>query len=642
MKRLFKRKFSSHEVGLLISLAVFICTLTVRHLGWLQFLEFRAYDAFIRHQPKAATSDPIVIVEMTEADIHNPSLDWPIYDEELAKLLRQLASAQPAAIGLDIWRDIPVPKNGVGIHEFNQVLLSHSNIIAIFTLEGIEPPAILKGNSDRIAFNDNFLQDEEVDLTIPTVRRSALFKSLPSGESFDSLPFLLTVLYLQQKGIVPEPDPSDANSFLLGKARMRRLQPNSGSYVGAKTPEFQILLDFKCPDHFNRYSVSDALTGRIPAKRLRDKIVLIGMNTQSVFDERVTPIHRRHLGVELQAMTVNQLLRQALNGEKPLRFWNDWVEDAWVLLWCLIGGAIGYHVRSPWRFGPESLACLLAIGVIAWAAFLNGWWIPLAAPALGYAPAAVLVTSYVSYQQKKQRGQLMQLFARQVSPDIAQALWEQRDEFLAGQRPRSQKLTATVLFSDLVGFTSTSEKMEPALLMDWLNEYMEAMATTIMTHQGVVEKYIGDAIMAVFGVPLVRASEDEIRQDARNAVRCALAMRTKLDELNAQWKARGLPETGMRIGIHTGPLVAGSLGSSERQEYTVIGDTVNTVSRLESFRPATASPELPDDGSRCRILISEATHRLLGNEFQSREVGSIILKNKKELVTICVVIIEVR
>ena len=522
------------------------------------------------------------------------------------------------------------------------VLLSNTNIIPIFTLggpePGIAPPAVLKGNPDRIAFNDNFPIDTSVDSTIPTVRRGMLFGGSDSGESFYSLPFRLAMIYLEGKGIEPELDPANAKLLRLGKARLRQFEANDGPYVRADARGWQILLDFKCPDRFTRYSVSDALDGRIPTEILRDKIVLIGMKAQSVFDERVTPIHRRHLGVEVQAMMVNQLLRQALDGDKSLRFWNDWLEDAWVLLWCLIGGAIGYHVRSPWRFGPESMACLLIIGGIAWAAFANGWWIPLVAPAVGYAPAAVLVTSYVSYQQKKQRGQLMQLFAKQVSPDIAQAIWEQREEFLAGQRPRSQKLTATVLFTDLVAFTTTSEKMEPALLMDWLNEYMEAMATVIMTHQGVVEKYIGDAIMAVFGIPLVRTSEDEIRQDVRNAVRCALAMRIKLDELNAQWKARGLPETGMRIGIHTGPLVAGSLGSSDRQEYTVIGDTVNTASRLESFRPATASPGFPDADARCRILISDATHQLLGNEFPTREVGSIALKNRKEPVTIHAVI----
>src|SRR5882724_128301 len=157
VKCFLKWKSSPRAVSLLIVLFVFCCTLIVRHMGWLQLLEFQAYDFFIRHQPKAATSDPIVIVEMTEADIHSPSLDYPIYDDKLAELLRALEADHPAVIGLDIWRDIPVPKNGVGISEFNQVLETYSNIVAIFTLGGIDPPKILKSNYDRIAFNDNFV-----------------------------------------------------------------------------------------------------------------------------------------------------------------------------------------------------------------------------------------------------------------------------------------------------------------------------------------------------------------------------------------------------------------------------------------------------------------------------------------------------
>jgi adenylate cyclase len=624
---------SPRLVSLLIVLGVCGATLRVWHLGWLQFLEFHAYDFFLQHQAQAASSDPIVLVEMRESDIHSPTLDYPIYDNKLAELLRNLEAQHPAVIGLDIWRDIPVPKSGIYLPELNEVLLAFSNIVAIYTLDGIAPPLVLKSSPERLGFNDNLPADIGVDHTIPKVRRTVLWVE-KAGQFYDSFPYQMATIFLAARGIEPEADAADSKVVRLGKARLRAFCPNDGAYVGADARGWQMLLDFKCPDDFKRFSVSEALSGRIPAGSLRDKIVVIGMNTPSVSDERVTPLRRDHRGVEVQAHATHQLLRQALEGEPPIRFWSDWLEDGWMLFWCAVGGAIGYRVRSPWRFAPALILALATLGGAAWLAFRFGWWIPVAGPAAALVPGATLVISYASFHEKKQRGQLMQLFSKQVSPDIAQALWEQRDEFLAGQRPRPQKLTATVLFTDLQGFTATSEKMDPALLMDWLNEYMEVMANTIMSHQGVVEKYIGDAIMAVFGVPLARTREEEIREDACNAVRCALAMGARLEELNARWKERGLPVCGMRVGIHSGSLIAGSLGSADRQEYTVLGDSVNTASRLESFHSDGLDPSVAAEARHCRILISEATCQLLKDEFQTRKVGTIRLKNKSEAVTV--------
>ena len=145
VQQAFVWKLSPRGVSALIVLLVFGGALLVRHLGLLQFLEFQAYDFFIRRQPRAASSEPIVLVEMTEEDIHSPELDYPIYDNKLAELLRLLEAAQPAVIGLDIWRDIAVPKNGAFLGEFNQVLQANSNIVAIFTLAGIRPPAVSGG-----------------------------------------------------------------------------------------------------------------------------------------------------------------------------------------------------------------------------------------------------------------------------------------------------------------------------------------------------------------------------------------------------------------------------------------------------------------------------------------------------------------
>ena len=166
--------------------------------------------------------------------------------------------------------------------------------------------------------------------------------------------------------------------------------------------------------------------------------------------------------------------------------------------------------------------------------------------------------------------------------------------------------------------------------MDWLNEYMGAMAEQVSTHGGVIRQYAGDSIVAIFGVPVARRSEAEIARDAINAVACALAMETTLRELNRRWAAENRPVTAMRVGVFTGPAVAGSLGSAERSEYVVVGDTMNTASRLESFDKTLFAPD--PMGRPCRILIGETTLRYLGDRFATEHVGGVTLKGKEQAV----------
>jgi adenylate cyclase len=238
----------------------------------------------------------------------------------------------------------------------------------------------------------------------------------------------------------------------------------------------------------------------------------------------------------------------------------------------------------------------------------------------------------MSYKEKVERSFLMQLFSKHVSKDVAEAIWQQRDTIMDNGKPLSQKLVATVLFTDLKGFTTISEKLEPQGLMDWLNEYMEAMSLIVISHGGVINKYIGDAIMGIFGVPFARASASAIGKDAINAVDCALAMGKELERLNELWSVRNLPTTKMRIGIFTGTLVAGCIGSSERMEYTVIGDAVNVSSRLESYQGDNGDPEA--DRRAYRILIGEETFKHLGGNYNTQEIGEVSLKGKDKKITV--------
>jgi adenylate cyclase len=272
---------------------------------------------------------------------------------------------------------------------------------------------------------------------------------------------------------------------------------------------------------------------------------------------------------------------------------------------------------------------ILAINYLA---LMKGLWLPSVPPALGWLTSAALLTAFLSSQEKAQRALLMQLFSRHVSPEVAETIWQQRDLFWDGGRPRSQKMTITVLFTDLENFTPMAEKLDPQELMEWMNNYIEKMAQLVMQYGGVVDDYFGDAIKANFGTPVARVSEAEIRQDARNAVNCALAMQTEMNRLHTQWQEQHLPTVRMRIGIFTGLAVAGSLGSSERLKYTTIGDTVNIAARLESYEKDSLEGGFGD--GFCRILIGESTLRYLDDRYETSKVGMLSLKGKAEKIEV--------
>ncbi len=180
-----------------------------------------------------------------------------------------------------------------------------------------------------------------------------------------------------------------------------------------------------------------------------------------------------------------------------------------------------------------------------------------------------------------------------------------------------------MLFSDIQNFTRISEQLDPNVLFVWLNTYMDVMTSVVLAQHGVVNKYIGDAIMAVFGLPQPNAPLQDVPRCAQRAVDCALAMRAALPLLNQQFARQGLPMVAIRIGIATGTVAAGTLGNTQRLEYTVIGDTVNTAARLEETREVEE-----DDAAHCRILISEYTLSHLSHRYQTEPVGALSLKGK--------------
>jgi adenylate cyclase len=217
---------------------------------------------------------------------------------------------------------------------------------------------------------------------------------------------------------------------------------------------------------------------------------------------------------------------------------------------------------------------------------------------------------------------LLELFQSQLSPEMADDIWRHRDEIAREGRIESRDVVATVLFVDIVGYSSRAERMDAQALIEWVNEFMGRMTDCIVAHHGVVDDYFGDGIKANFGVPVPRESEAEVADDARRAVDCALAMADVLDDLNRGHREQGRPIVAMRVGIHTGPMVVGSVGSRHRQKYTTVGADVITAQRLES----TDQVDHDFDREPCRILVSGRTERYLDGRVVRVAAGEPALK----------------
>ena len=624
MRRLLRSPFFAAVTA---SVLAFLAVLGLRAAGALQGLELAVYDWHIRLRPAAAPKPaPVALVTVTEKDIQALGA-WPLRDAVLAEVLETLSAAGARAVGLDIYRDTPVPP---GHERLNAVLRKHPQIVVPMLLPqgerpGVAPPAALKDESRRVGFTDVVVDPGG------TVRRGLLLTD-DGSRVFFSLALRVALFYLSAEGISLQGDPQQPSHLRLGRSTLRPFEANDGAYVRADAGGYQVLLDYREPsDAFPSVSVTELRAGRFDAALFQGKVVLIGVTAGSVKDSFYTP-HGEEYGVGMHARLVNQLIRAGIDGDVPPAVISDLYEGLWILLWALAGGAIVLVLRSAWRFALGMAAGLALLAAAVHALFLNGWWIPLVPPALAWVGAAGLVEAYVSGKERRDRAQLMGLFGSFVSPELADFLWQEREQFFSGGRPRPQRLTATVFFADVVDFTTVSEKLDPQTLMNWFYEFMATITPLVSDYHGVILRFLGDSIMAAFGPPIPRRNDSEIRRDAINAVTCALEIQDRLVALNRRLESRGWPLISMRIGILSGPVTGGSIGTTKRFEYNIHGDTVNTASRLESFDKEAFEPDY--FSTPCRILIGQPTAALVGEEFDTELVGEFRLKGKTQTIRI--------
>ncbi|MGC9526898.1 MAG: CHASE2 domain-containing protein [Limnospira sp.] len=614
--------------GLLIPPVVAALTIAVRVAGGLQLLEWAAFDQFVRLRPMEPSDPRIAVITVDEPDIRQVG-QWPLPDATIAELVKIVRSQDPVAIGLDIYRDLPVQP---GHEELLEVYETTPNLIGVEKVVGdgatatIAPPPELKEKG----------QVASIDLVLDAdgrVRRGLLSVQPEENQTILSLGARLALMYLEGFSITPTM--TEAGNVKLGDGVFVRFTGNDGGYVRADSGGYQVLLNYRGPqENFDTISMTDVLEGRAPPELFRDRIVLIGPIGQSLNDLFFTPysggplsLSDRMPGVVIHANVASQIVGAALDERPQFRVWSDEVEWVWILIWAGAGAVLGWTYRFSWRVAVSLGIAGGSLIAGSYLAFLEGWWVPVVPPMLAFAGSGIAIAGYIANLEHQERQMVMTLFGRHVTPQIAEVIWQSRDELIACGQLTGQKMVATVLFADLKGFSTIAENMEADALMVWLNEYMNGMADIVLDHKGIVDKFIGDAVMAVFGVPIPRTTPEEISQDAIAAVSCAVEMGKKLRSLNRQWQMEGKPTVSMRVGIATGEVVTGSLGSAQRMDYTTLGDSVNIAARLESYDKSFGA-------GVCRILMSQETHKQIGGRFLTQFVGRIHLKGRTQAIDV--------
>lgn len=367
----------------------------------------------------------------------------------------------------------------------------------------------------------------------------------------------------------------------------------------------RLLLDYAGPPGtIPHVSAVDVLEGRVPPAALRDRVVFVGATAEGTYDLRVTPVSPVFPGVEKHANVAASILEgRALR----LPGWAGLLEAAGVALGPFLLAWALPRVRPLAGLG---VTVGLVAGVLgaAHGAFRLGVWVPVFYPVLTLGASLVAITGFLYVTEERKRLGIKRAFQRFVSPEVVERIAEEPGALQFGGEIRR----LTVLFSDIRGFTSYTERHTPQELVQALREYFTRMVPQIHANQGTLDKFIGDAIMAIFGAPL--ASPDH----AERACRAALAMVAELEKLGAEWSAQGREPFRIGIGINTGDMVVGNLGSEQVFTYTAVGDEVNLASRLESVTKEFG----------VSVVISESTYAAVQHAFAGRYLGEVHVKGK--------------
>jgi len=556
---------------------------------------FFAFGVFSSSRLKAA--DKLFLPFAPEKEIvivaiDNESLEklgrWPWPRSTHAHLIDKIASSGAAIIGLDVI--FPEPSVPADDAELARAFRAAGNVILPIESE--------------IGAGAQGMNVSSLIYSIPLLSKAALAQGIsntpPDADGiFRRLPYAV----LFEKG--------ELLSFAASLAAEYALQTGRDFPLPFFDEKKRMRINYAGrPETFPVVPAFAVLQDGGMAEILRGKIVLVGATAPDLHDEQMTPTSggKPMSGVEIHANAVNTII----SGKhlRPLSF--GWQALLFFLSAFLIG--ISMSSRSVW-FGVAGSFFLWTVYLLA-AYILFDFGIELDLFLASFLDLSMLVAmlAYRVFYVNKQKRQIKSAFSRYLSREVLNDLLRNPDKLRLG----GEKQELSILFSDIRGFSGFSERLAPERLVALLNEYLGAMTESILTERGVVDKYIGDAVMAFWGAPLAEPAH------AHRACTAALAMSDELKKRRSDWQKRYGVELNIGIGINTGQAIAGNIGSDYRFDYTVMGDHVNLASRLEGITKQ----------YEAEIVVSESTVRSAGAGFVFRYLDAVAAKGKKESVKI--------
>ncbi len=627
------------KVSIALALALILCATYLLTPQAFFSLDNRLRDFMFVMRGELPKSDRVVIVDIDEKSLQKYG-QWPWSRDLIAQLLYKISDAKAGIIGLDIVFAEPdrtsphllkerFPQLTSKLENYDEILAdcfmqtpvvggyiftfdksTHNNtplIPAIFIQKGIgDNSPILQPKG--VILNIDILQDALYSSGFfnNTPDNSGMIRNVPLIMKYEdiiypSLALEMIRIYTNTSKVEVIGDESGVKNIQLNDITI----PTDN--VG------RLVVNFRGPfKHFQYISAADILDNNFDPNILANKFVLVGTSAVGLFDLRSIPLDNVIAGVEVHANAIDNIL----SGDFLHKPSQTILYDLAIILAIIFFFFIIFSYISSWMILPVVLVSVyLLFQIFFIVLFEYGIVLNLLFPMLAFSLTLLLSVAYDYFTTSKQKEEVKKMLGKKVSPAVMEYLLEHSNEDLV----TSSEKEVSIFFSDIRSFTTISEKIgSPEKLISLLNDYMNPMVESIIKHKGTIDKFIGDAIMAYWNAPV------EIKNHADEAVQSAIEQIETLKKINPEIQKKYNVTIDIGIGIHTGIVTAGDMGSHGRSDYTIIGDNVNLASRIEGLTKYYGA----------QILISEATYSKLQNSYTIRPVDLVEVKGKQEAVEI--------